>query len=329
MASILTVTLNAAIDTTLTLASSLALGQLNRAQAVLKLPGGKGINVARVLHTLGVPVQVTGLAGGPAADFLATELARSGISSTFQPISANTRTCTAIVELDSQRVTEVNEPGPTISEAEAERFLILFSALLRDAAAVALSGSLPPGIPSNYYARLIARARASGVPAILDTSGAALAAGIAARPFLVKPNTHEIRDLLGSDVHTLEEAALAGQQVRARGAQLAIITLGTQGAVLVLESAAWHARVQVAAPISTVGCGDALLAGFLGTLWQAVERGEAPTLQTAATDPRLAPQALRLAVACGAANTLHLGAGIIKLEEVEQLRGLVEITRLA
>jgi tagatose 6-phosphate kinase len=328
MGYILTVTLNAAIDTTLTLASPFIIGHLNRAQAALKLPGGKGINVARVLHTLGIPAHVTGFAGGPAAAFLNTELARAGISATFQPIAGNTRTCTAIVELENHRVTEVNEPGPTITEAEAQRFLELYSTLLQDAAAVVLSGSLPPGIPGNYYATLIACAHAAGVPAILDTSGQALAAGITARPLLVKPNIHEVRDLLSREIRTLEEAVHAGQQLRARGAQVVIITLGAQGTVLILENAAWHAQVQVAHPISSVGCGDALLAGFLAALQQAEQRGETPSLHAAATDPRLAPQALRLAVACGAANTLHLGAGIIMPQEVEQLRDLAEITAL-
>lgn len=328
MGYLLTVTLNAAIDTTLTLASPLTLGHLNRAQAVLKLPGGKGLNVARVLHTLGVPVYATGFAGGPAADFLVTALAQSGINATFHPIAGHTRTCTAIVEPESHRVTEINEPGPVISEAEAQDFLGLYSALLQDASAVVLSGSLPPGISSNYYATLIARARAAGVPAILDTSGQALAEGIAAQPLLVKPNAHEARDLLGQEIQKVEDAALAGQELQARGVQGALVTLGAQGAVLVLHNGAWHARVQIASPVSTVGCGDALLAGFLAALQQAGERSTYSSLQDALTDAGLAPQALRLAVACGAANTLHLGAGVIQQEEVERLHGLVQITAL-
>ncbi len=328
MGYLLTVTLNAAIDTTLTLSSPLALGHLNRAQAVLKLPGGKGLNVARVLHTLGVPVHATGFAGGLAAEFLATALAQAGINATFQPIAGNTRTCTAIVEPDSHRVTEVNEPGPTITEAEAQGFLGLYSALLRDASAVVLSGSLPPGIPSNYYATLIARAHTAGVPAILDTSGHALVEGISHTPILVKPNAHEARDLLGRELQGVEDAALAGQELQARGVPGALMTLGAQGAVLVLEHGVWHAQVQIASPISTVGCGDALLAGFLAALQQAVERSKYPSLQDAIKDACLAPEALRLGVACGAANALHLGAGIIQPEEVERLQGLVQVTAL-
>jgi tagatose 6-phosphate kinase len=328
MGYILTVTLNAAIDTTLTLASPLMMGHLNRAQEVLKLPGGKGINVARALHTLGIPVHVTGFAGGPAAALLNTGLAHSGINATFRPIAGNTRTCTAIIELDSHRVTEVNEPGPTITEAEAQNFFELYGVLLRNASAVVLSGSLPPGLPSNYYATLITRAHALRVPAMLDTSGQALAEGIAAKPLLVKPNAHEARYLLDREIQSIQDAIHAGQQLRARGAQTAMITLGAQGAVLALEHGAWHAHVEVASPVSIVGCGDALLAGFLAALQQTVERGESPSLQDAAKDPRLAPEALRLAVACGAANTLHLGAGVISPEEVERFNTRGKIVAL-
>jgi tagatose 6-phosphate kinase len=271
---------------------------------------------------------VTGFAGGSAATWITARLAEAGIDAIFQPISGSTRTCTAIVELGSRRATEVNEPGPPISEAEVRGFLALYRALFQDASAVVLSGSLPPGIAGNFYATLIALARAVGVPAMLDSSGPALAEGIAAQPLLVKPNAHEAGGLLGSAIHTLEDALQAGQLLRARGAQAALITLGGQGAVLVLEAGAWHAQVPVAHPISSVGCGDALLAGFLAALGQAVQRGASPSLRTAAIDAHLAPHALRLGVACGAANTLHLGAGVLLPDEVERLRDQVQVTAL-
>ncbi len=178
MGYILTVALNAAIDTTLTLDEPLQPGESHRAREALKLPGGKGLNVARVLHTLGVPVHATGLVGGSTADFITQGLRKEGIEASFAPIGGTSRTCNAVVECDSGRVTEINEPGPSISAEEAQAFLGLYERLLPGSEAVALSGSLPPGLPADYYAGLIERARAAGVPAVLDTSGTALRAGI-------------------------------------------------------------------------------------------------------------------------------------------------------
>src|SRR5438105_15247950 len=158
MAYILTVTLNTSVDTTLTMPSPFMVGETHKVRDVLKLPGGKGINVARVLHTLGVPVHVTGLAGGPAAEFIKTGLAEAGIDSTFLPIAGASRTCIAVVECDSHRVTEVNEPGPTITGSEAQAFLDLYEKLLPGVEAVMLSGSLSPSLPDDYYTLLMHRA---------------------------------------------------------------------------------------------------------------------------------------------------------------------------
>jgi tagatose 6-phosphate kinase len=202
MGYILTVTLNTSIDTTLTLSSAFMVGETNRVRDVLKLPGGKGINVARVLHTLGVPVHVTGLAGGPAAEFVSRGLTETGIDATFLPIAAASRTCTAVVERVEarlsapNRVTEINEPGPTITDMEAQAFLDLYGRLLPDAQAVVLSGSLPPGLPDDYYALLLKQAHAADIPCILDTSDGALRLGMAAQPLLVKPNATEAMQFL-------------------------------------------------------------------------------------------------------------------------------------
>ncbi len=177
MGNILTVALNAAIDTTLTIPSSFTLGESHRAGDVLKLPGGKGVNVARVLHTIEVPVHVIGLAGGSMGAFITEGLAQEGINSTFLPIAGAARTCTAIVELDRHRVTEINEPGPTITDTEAQAFLDLYETLLPEAWAIVLSGSLPSGLPDDYYALLMKRAHTLGVPTVLDTSGRSLRPG--------------------------------------------------------------------------------------------------------------------------------------------------------
>lgn len=323
---ILTVALNAAIDTTLTIATPLTLGETHKADSVLKLPGGKGINVARVLQTLDVPVRVTGLIGGPAGEFIKKGLAEAGIDATFLLMAGVSRTCNAIVEDKAHRVTEINEPGATISLTEAESFLNLFERLLSDARAVVLSGSLPPGLPDDYYVPLIHLAKIAGIPVILDTSGPSLLPAVAARPLLVKPNATEAAQLLDGQMRGLEDAVRAGQRIRQHGAHMVAITLGEQGAVLVSGVGTWQASVHVSHPRSPIGSGDAFIAGFVAMLYNIVGKQGMATLSTTEIPAGVLVQALAEAVACGAANTLHLGAGVLKREDVERLKQGVNIT---
>jgi tagatose 6-phosphate kinase len=325
MSYVLTVTLNAAIDTTLTI-PLLEAGASYTAIDVLKLPGGKGLNVARTLRGLDVPVWATGLAGGQPADFIMEGLDAAGIAPHFLRIAAPSRTCTAIVELDRHRVTEVNEPGPEITPHEAQEFVSLFGRLVGNARLVALCGSLPPGLPDDYYARLLARAHAAGVPAVLDTRG--LGPGLAARPLLVKPNAKEAGTLLGMEVHGVDDALQAGHLLRVRGARMATVTLGAAGAVLVTAMGSWWAHAEVREPVSTVGCGDAFTGGFIAALCAAVDAGEGATIEEVSRREDVAVRALILATACGAANALTLGAGLMKRDDVAHCRRAVLVKPL-
>jgi 1-phosphofructokinase family hexose kinase len=327
MSYVLTVTLNAAIDTTLTI-PLLEAGASYTAIDVLKLPGGKGLNVARTLRGLEVPVWATGLAGGQPVDFILEGLDAAGIAPHFLRIAAPSRTCTAIVERDRHRVTEVNEPGPEIAPDEAQEFVRLFAELVGNARLVALSGSLPPGLPDDYYARLLARSRAAGVPAVLDTRGRGLGPGLEALPLLVKPNAKEAGTLLGMEVHGVDDALRAGHLLRAHGARMAAVTLGAAGAVLVTEMGSWWAHAEVRQPVSTVGCGDAFTGGFIAALCAAAQAGEGATIEEASRREDVAVRALILATACGAANALTLGAGLMKRDDVTRCRRAVLVKPL-
>src|SRR5438105_3062583 len=256
MSYILTVTLNAAIDTTLTI-PLLEAGASYTAIDVLKLPGGKGLNVARTLRGLDVPVWATGLAGGQPADFIMEGLDAAGVAPHFLRMAAPSRTCTAIVELDRHRVTEVNEPGPEIAPDDAQEFVSLFTRLVGNARLVALSGSVPPGLPDDYYARLLARARGAGVLAVLDTRDRGLGPGLDGLPLLVKPNAREAGGLLGMEVHGVDDALRAGHLLRARGARMAAVTLGAAGALLVTETGTWWAHAEVLERGGPGACGGA------------------------------------------------------------------------
>lgn len=329
MPYVLAVALNAAVDTTLTIPTPLTVGETHKVRDVLKLPGGKGINVARVLHTLGVPVHVTGLLGGPMTTFIKTGLAQCGIDATFLPIAGTSRTCNAIVESATHRVTEINEPGPIIRESESQAFLSLYERLLRGASAVALSGSLPPGLPDDYYVQLLDRAHTAHVPTFLDTSMPSLQPGLNAHPLFVKPNADEARQYAEREVRSIEDAVRAGQAMRQQGAQMVAITRGSEGAVLVTAMGRWSARAAVANPLSAVGSGDAFVAAFISGLQRAVETQQATSIWEAASNGALLVQALKLAIACAAANTLQLGAGMLNRTDVEHLLPMVEITTLA
>jgi fructose-1-phosphate kinase PfkB-like protein len=206
--------------------------------------------------------------------------------------------------------------------------LCLFGRLVGNARLVALSGSLPPGLPDDYYARLLARAHAAGVPVVLDTRGRGLGPGLAARPLLVKPNAKEAGTLLGTEVHGVDDALRAGDQLRARGARMAAVTLGAAGAVLVTATGSWWAHAEVLEPISTVGCGDAFTGGFIAALCAAVEAGEGATIEEAARREDVAVRALILATACGAANALTLGAGLMTRDDVTRYRRAVVVKTL-
>ena len=329
--AVLTVTLNAAVDTTLLLPRALAVGASQTADEVLRLPGGKGVNVARVLHTLGLPVRATGLAGGPAAGIIVDGLAAEGIPADFLPISGPSRTNVALVDGRDigadPRVTEINEPGPTVTAEEGVRFLAHLTRLLPGVPAMVLCGSLPPGLPDDYYARLIVCARAAGVPVLLDTSGRALRPALAAGPLLIKPNEAETAGLIGRAVQVAGAPALL-PALRAMGAGAVALTLGAEGAILNTGAGTWRGRVAVARAVSPVGSGDAFLAGLLAGLLDAVRDGHSATLAGALVDGLVVAGALARAVACGAANTLRHGAGVLDASEVTRLEGLAEVNQL-
>ena len=196
---IVTVTLNPALDLTYAVDALVPHGT-HRVARVTERPGGKGLNVARVLHALGEPVLATGLLGGVTGDRVATLLGQEGVRSSFVRIAAETRRTVAVV--DPADATGFWEPGPTVTPAEWSLFVAEFRELLGPATVVALSGSLPPGVPIDGYATLIALANAIGVPTVLDTSGPALRAGLAAGPTLAKPNTAELAALLSAPTVT-------------------------------------------------------------------------------------------------------------------------------
>jgi tagatose 6-phosphate kinase len=302
---ILTVTLNTALDVTYRV-PALRPHASHRVTEVTERPGGKGLNVARVLAALGHEVTVTGFTGGATGRTVQEQLtATPGVVDALVPVSGATRRTIAVVDAASGDTTQLNEPGPTVSSAEWAAFQEAYAHLLPGMAAVALCGSLPPGVPVGAYATLVRLAKAASVPVLLDTSGEALRRGVAARPDLIKPNADELAELTGS-----HEPLRATQDARRRGARSVVASLGTEGLLAVTPEGRWRATPPARVHGNPTGAGDAAVAGLLSGL---VER--LPW-----------PDRLSRAVALSAATVLAPAAGEFDRAAYGELLGRVAVS---
>jgi tagatose 6-phosphate kinase len=258
---ILTVTLNTALDVTYRVAS-LVPHASHRVSEVRERPGGKGLNVARVLAALGHEVTVTGFAGGATGRTVQEALtAVPGIVDALVPVAGATRRTVAVVDERTGDTTQFNEPGPVVDGAEWSAFEEAYEALLGAASVVALCGSLPPGVPVGAYAKLVRAARAAGVPVLLDTGGEPLRRAVAARPDIVKPNADELAELTGS-----HEPSQAARDARRRGARTVVASLGAAGLFADTPEGHWRAAPPAALRGNPTGAGDSAVAGLLSGL---------------------------------------------------------------
>ncbi|WTP59276.1 1-phosphofructokinase family hexose kinase [Streptomyces phaeochromogenes] len=301
---ILTVTLNTALDITYRV-RGLRRHTSHRVTEVIERPGGKGLNVARVLAALGHEVTVTGFVGGATGRAVQEQLTHTaGVVDALVPVAGATRRTIAVADTATGDTTQLNEPGPSITPAEWSAFQEAYEVLLRSASAVALCGSLPPGVPVGAYAQLVRTARALAVPVLLDTSGEPLRRGIAARPDIVKPNADELAELTGS-----HDPSQATRDARRRGAHSVVASLGAEGLLARTPDGDWHAAPPRAVHGNPTGAGDSVVAGLLSGL---VER--LPW-----------PERLARAVALSAASVLAPVAGEFDPSAYEELLDLVTV----
>jgi 1-phosphofructokinase len=258
---IVTVTPNPSIDWTFDL-GSLTRGQLHRATGAHAEASGKGVNVARALAANGIAATAVLPLGGLVAAQLAALLAADGVDFAAVPVRGDVRVNVSLAEPGGV-ATKVNAPGPALSAAEAAELAARALAAVAPGDWVVGSGSLPPGVGPELYAAICAGAHERGARFALDSSGLALAAGLAARPEVIKPNTDELAEVTGAVLETLGDAADAARLLIARGAGCVLVSAGPDGALLVTADRSWHAAAAVPAVRSTVGAGDALLAGFV------------------------------------------------------------------
>ena len=258
---IVTVTPNPSVDRTLFI-DALSRGQVTRAKRSLTEPSGKGVNVSLALHAHQHPTTAVLPIGGSTGAQLAQMLTSSGVDFRPVPVSGVIRSNISLAESDGT-VTKVNESGPSLTRAEVRALHEAALAASGGATWLAVCGSLPEGVDQDFYARLVHSARQMGLKVALDTSGAALDWAIQARPDLIKPNADELAEAAGRPLATLGDAVEAAQHLRRAGAGAVLASLGADGALLVDGDGVRHGEAPVAHPVSTVGAGDAMLAGFL------------------------------------------------------------------
>ncbi len=311
---IVTVTLNAAVDRTLTV-PNFQLGHRHRASEGLTLAGGKGINVARALKRLDIPVVATGLAGGRTGTRIIEELTSEAILNDFVRIGDESRTSTAVVDPTTATITEINEWGPAVTGEELEMLFEKLYYLSRGASMVVFSGSLPRAVGSDFYAEAIRDLTRRGVQCVLDAEGDPLRLGTEAGPALVAPNQHEAESLVGQEFSEEEDFLMALDAIADLGARSVLIT-HEGGCFALLREERRLRHYQAAAPrlepVSTVGAGDVLLGGFL-----AARFSERPN-----------EESLRAAVAAATASTLQVGAGRFEPREALRLEQGVEVREL-
>jgi len=276
---IVTLTPNPSVDRAVVI-DALRRGEVHRATESRIDPGGKGVNVSRALAANAGDTIAVLPVGGPEGHLLEELLDASCVPRRSVPVTGTVRMNISVLEPDGT-TTKLNEPGPTLSTAEVDALLAATVELAgngghggSDARAdwVVGCGSLPPGAPTDLYATLVRRVRDLGVRVAVDSSGAPMAAAVAARPSLIKPNHEELAEVVGHDLPTLGDVRDAALDLVTNGIECVAVSLGGDGALLVTDDGAVHARATITAPLSTVGAGDCMLAGLLHGL----STGQAP-----------------------------------------------------
>ena len=309
MPTIVTFTINPAIDISTSVAVVRPAHKL-RCAAPRRDPGGGGINVARVVTRFGADVLAVFTVGGPIGEHLKELVAREGIRSLTIPIRADTREDLAVVETETGQQYRFVLPGPALAETEWRACLDALASPDLEPRFLVASGSLPPGVPDDFYAQLATTMRGSDVKLIVDTSGLPLQRALEAGVYLIKPNLREMRELLGAPMDREHDCIAACRRLIKEGrAEVIALTLGHYGAMLVTRDVALRADPVPIKPVSTVGAGDS----FLGALVARLAAG------------RDMEDAFRYAVAAGSAALLAHGTELARRDDVERLLSAVKV----
>lgn len=308
---IYTVTLNPALDKTVQL-PSFRLDTVNRITALRTDPGGKGLNVSKVLRELGETSVAAAVLGGTTGRKIANQLEKLGIEGLYVFTEQETRTNLKVVDPVLHTNTDINEPGEPVGEAVLQALLEQLTARLRCGDLVVLSGRAPAGAPQTLYRDWILACQARGAAVFLDAEGALLAQGVQAKPALIKPNQDELAGIVGRPLTCERETLDAAQALLAQGVQCVAVTMGAGGALLCWEDCVLRCESPRVEVISTVGAGDSVVAALAYARQNGLSREDSA----------------RLAMATGAANVTCSGSQAARRAAIEALLPQVRLTRL-
>ena len=295
---ITTVTLNPAIDTRYFI-EDFKEGRLFRAEKTIKSPGGKGLNVTKVLRQMGADVVATGIIGGKNGEWIQENLKKMDIKEEFYVSSAETRVCIAVLAKHSE--TEILESGEELTDSDLRAFEKKLMELVEKSDVITMSGSLPKGMEAGYYQKLVELINRKGKKVILDTSGKSLLEGVKGKPYLIKPNFDELEYVLGESIDGRDKIKKAVEKLKNLGAQNVLVSLGGEGAIYFGEEI-----LKITIPKikihNTVGSGDSSVAGFAKGLDDGLELNEI----------------LKLSMACGMSNAQSMETGRVIPEDVKE-----------
>lgn len=308
---IATVTLNPSLDRHVGV-ENLVLDDTNRWVSFKRQPGGKGINVSRVLKELGGDTIAYGFIGGHAGDEIKNLLKEDGVHTDFTHVKDEVRSNFIITDLKTHRQTRISAPGPQITAGELKKLVDKITTLKPRPSYMVLAGSVPPGVPYYIYRELIEKLKSQGIMTVLDAADMWLIEGLLAGPDIIKPNVREAQTLLGVELKTEEDIVCGVKKIISRGVGIAAISRGRDGMIIADRSMVLKVVPPDVTVMSTVGAGDSAVAGLVLKLSQGGSLEEAS----------------RLAVAAGTAATLTSGTELCHKQDVERLLPLVTIEKL-
>ena len=307
---ILTVTANPAIDRVYFI-EDFQIGKVHRANRIKCSAGGKGLNVARVAHIIGCETAAMGFVGGYTGEFIKSEVEKQGIKNLFTEIKEETRTCVNI-SAPNGASGEILEAGPEVSAEERTRFIADYTSYINDYDIVCVSGSLPRGLTSDFYAELCRIAKEKGKKIIIDTSGKTLEEILCAKPYMVKPNEDELSVLMNKEISTEEDIKDALFFLKEKGVEIPLLSLGKDGAAAMIDGCCYKFLTQPVKVVNAVGSGDSTVAGIAAGLDMGYSLEDA----------------IKLGMATGTANTQFEQTGMVTKELVDKFFSQITIKKI-